>query len=104
MEGSPNTSLRARAFRGYADYMLTPAFAGGLEEVVRLVARERPALMCAEAVPWRCHRWLVADALVARGVRVEHVVGGARSVHELSPAARVGGGRVACPGEPALPL
>jgi len=66
---SPNTGWRNASFRGYADYMLTPEFEAGLEELRRLTARGRVALMCAEAVPWRCHRSLVADALTARGHR-----------------------------------
>jgi uncharacterized protein (DUF488 family) len=64
---SPHTAWRVEAFRGYADFMDTPEFAEALERLERL-ARERPsAVMCAEALPWRCHRSLVADALIARG-------------------------------------
>ena len=70
---SPNTGWRNASFRGFADYMLTAEFEAGLEELRRLTARGRVALMCAEAVPWRCHRSLVADALTrARRARRTH--------------------------------
>jgi len=67
---SPNGAWRNESFRGYADYMLTPAFATALDVLVDEAARQRTAIMCAEAVPWRCHRSLISDALVARGVEV----------------------------------
>jgi uncharacterized protein (DUF488 family) len=87
--GSPNTAWRHAAFRGYADHMATPAFAAALGRVIA-GASEPQALMCAEAVPWRCHRQLVADALVARGLEVEHILApGRTSVHVLRPEARV---------------
>ena len=65
---SPNSGWRNESFRGYADYMQTPEFEAGLSRLVELGAKQRTAIMCAEAVPWRCHRSLVADALVARGI------------------------------------
>jgi uncharacterized protein (DUF488 family) len=87
--GSPNAAWRSAAFRGYADHMATPAFAAALGRVIA-GASEPQALMCAEAVPWRCHRQLVADALVARGLEVEHILApGRTSVHVLRPEARV---------------
>jgi uncharacterized protein (DUF488 family) len=90
---SPNTAWRVTAFRGYADHMDSPEFRGALE---RLIAHGtgpggRPtAILCAEALPWRCHRRLIADALVARGYPVLHIMGpGKLDPHELNPDARV---------------
>jgi Uncharacterized conserved protein len=78
--------------------MQTPAFAEHLAEVVELAKNERIALMCAEAVPWRCHRSLIADALVARGVAVEEIVSETRRTpHKLTPFARVDGTSVTYP-------
>jgi DNA-3-methyladenine glycosylase II len=80
--------------------MLTEAFESGLEELRALTAQGRVAVMCAEAVPWRCHRSLVADALTARGAHVEHIMGSLRSTpHHLTPFAKVEGARVSYPGE-----
>jgi uncharacterized protein (DUF488 family) len=88
---SPNAAWRVAAFRGYADHMATPEFRAGLERVRARAAEGRPVIMCAEAVPWRCHRQLIADALVARGVAVRHILGpGQERAHELSPSARPG--------------
>jgi uncharacterized protein (DUF488 family) len=99
---SPNGGWRNASFRGYADYMQTPEFAENVEHVKRLAATERCTLMCAEAVPWRCHRSLVADALTVRGVRVEDIVGPkARKLHKLTPWARADGLRITYPPEPA---
>ncbi len=95
---SPNTGWRNTSFRGFADYMLTEEFEAGLGELQALT-ENRVALMCAEAVPWRCHRSLVADALTARGARVEHITGAGRPrPHHLTPFARVEGTRVTYPG------
>lgn len=97
--GSRNGGWRESAFRGYADYMESPEFQKALADL-ELAARERPtAIMCAEAVWWRCHRRLIADALVVRGWRVEHLgVGERRAVHELAEFAVVGpGGSVSYP-------
>ena len=69
---SPNGGWRNASFRGYADYMQTPEFAQSLEELIRLAAEDRTVLMCAEAVPWRCHRSLIADALLVRGIHRGH--------------------------------
>jgi len=91
---SANTAWRSAAFRGYADYMETPAFQDALTRL-RDLARARPtAMLCAEAVPWRCHRQLIADALVARGEIVGHILGEGVEPHQLSSHARVepGGG------------
>ena len=95
---SPNTALTNAGFRGFADYMATPEFEAALAELIDLAAQKRTAIMCAEALPWRCHRSLISDALVARGVAVEHLVGGGSRGHELSPHARVEAGRVSYPG------
>lgn len=87
---SPNTALRAAAFRGYADHMATPAFRAALARLEARAAAERAAFMCAEADPRHCHRQLLADALVARGARVLHILGPGRvEAHVLHPAARV---------------
>jgi 3-methyladenine DNA glycosylase/8-oxoguanine DNA glycosylase len=97
---SPNTGWRNASFRGFADYMLTDDFESGLQELRALTAQGRVALMCAEAVPWRCHRSLVADALTVRGAHVEHIIGSLRSSpHHLTPFAKVEGARVSYPGE-----
>jgi uncharacterized protein (DUF488 family) len=88
---SPNAAWRVAAFRGYADHMATPAFRAGLDRVLALSAKGRPVILCAEGVPWRCHRQLIADALVARGVAVRHILGpGQERAHELNPSARPG--------------
>jgi len=71
---SPNTGWRNTSFRGYADYMQTEEFARGLEELIALSRRSRTAIMCAEAVPWRCHRSLVADALEVRDIPVVEIL------------------------------
>lgn len=86
---SPNGAWRNESFRGYADYMLTPAFATALDGLMELAARERTAIMCAEAVPWRCHRSLISDALVARGVDVQHILDARTGPHHLTPFAIV---------------
>lgn len=95
---SPNTAWRNASFRGYADYMATPPFAEGLSHVQALARGGTVALMCAEAVPWRCHRSLVADALVARGARVEHILSARRAnPHRITPFAQIQGERVTYP-------
>ena len=88
---SVNTAWRVAAFRGYADHMASPEFRAGLERVLALSKAGRPVIMCAEAVPWRCHRQLIADTLVSRGVAVRHILGpGQERAHELNPNARPG--------------
>jgi uncharacterized protein (DUF488 family) len=95
---SPNGGWRNLSFRGYADYMLSAEFAANIERVVELAAGECCALMCAEAVPWRCHRSLIADALVVRGIDVEDILGAQdRRPHRLTPFAKVDGTRVTYP-------
>ncbi len=87
---SPNTAWQNAGFRGYADHMATPPFRQALARLLAL-ARERPtAVLCAEAVPWRCHRNLLADAAVVAGMDVLHLIGpGQSSAHQLNPDARV---------------
>ena len=98
--GSLNSGWRNASFRGYADYMQTPEFASNVEQVARLAAHEQCALMCAEAVPWRCHRALIADALTVRGIVVEDIIGAkGRKLHVLTPWARVDGLRIIYPPE-----
>jgi uncharacterized protein (DUF488 family) len=85
--GSTNAGWRNASFRGFADYMQTPEFEQSLEDLIRLAARDRIALMCAEAVPWRCHRSLIADALLVRGIRTEDIISPIRStIHTLTPS------------------
>jgi uncharacterized protein (DUF488 family) len=87
---SVNTGWRHAAFRGYADYVATPEFAAGLFELLMIGGGARTAVMCAEALWWRCHRRIIADVLTSLGVRVEHILGeGAPTRHRLSPPARV---------------
>ena len=82
---SANTAWRNASFRAYADYMATPEFRKALDELLARAVEEDVAIMCAEAVPWRCHRNLIADAAVARGVEVRHITGpSAPSGHKLS--------------------
>ncbi|HEY3066867.1 MAG TPA: DUF488 domain-containing protein [Methylomirabilota bacterium] len=96
---SINTAWRNESFRGYADHMQTPEFETALPGLIALAAVDRVAIMCAEAVRWRCHRSLIADALVARGVGVEHIESVSRAVaHTLTPFAHVREGRVTYPG------
>ncbi|MGO4618039.1 DUF488 family protein [Nocardia sp. 2YAB30] len=85
-EGSINTGWHNTSFRGYADYMQTPSFEEAIEELIALATEHVTALMCAEAVFWRCHRRLVADALLVRGIDVQHIMGAAT----LTPAAMTG--------------
>ena len=95
---SRNGGWENAAFRGYADHMAGPAFAAGLRALEELAAATPTAVMCAEALWWHCHRRLVADALVARGWRVEHIgPDGRLSAHELTPFARVDGAGLVYP-------
>lgn len=98
--GSTNAGWRNPSFRGYADYMQSQGFEAGLARLGELTAGGPIALMCAEAVPWRCHRSLVADALAVRGAEVEHIISGAgKSMpHRLTDFAEVHGTRVTYPG------
>jgi uncharacterized protein (DUF488 family) len=85
---SPNLGWRNASFRGFADYMQTPAFEKGIRELLRIARTDRIAVMCAEAVPWACHRSLIADALLVRGIRVHHILSAGRyEPHRLTPFA-----------------
>ena len=100
-KNSPNTGWRNTSFRGYADYMQTAAFSDAVERLIAMGRAARTAIMCAEAVPWRCHRSLVADALEVRGVdAVEIMPDGSWRMHRLTPFARVVGTTVTYPPEP----
>jgi uncharacterized protein (DUF488 family) len=95
---SPNTGWENLSFRGFADYMQAPEFEAGLQRLLELAAEKRCALLCAEAVPWRCHRSLISDALVARGFAVEHIFSAhRRQKHRLTHFAKLSGGRVIYP-------
>jgi uncharacterized protein (DUF488 family) len=95
---SANTGWRNLSFRGYADYMQTPEFAAGLAALMASAARQRTAVMCAESVPWRCHRSLIADAFVAAGQQAFHIMSAAKAdPHKLTSFAVVQDGRVLYP-------
>jgi hypothetical protein len=97
---SLNPGWRNLSFRGYADYMQTPDFAENLRSLMELSLSDRVALMCAEAVPWRCHRSLIADALVVHGIPTCEIVSPTRlQAHKLTPFARVSGLEITYPAE-----
>jgi uncharacterized protein (DUF488 family) len=101
---STNTGWRNESFRGYADYMQTPEFEQALGELLALAADRQVAVMCAESVPWRCHRSMIADALTARGIEVRHIMSATKAdLHKLTSFARVEAGRVTYPPEPSEP-
>jgi uncharacterized protein (DUF488 family) len=101
---SQNKAWRNASFRGYADYMQTPAFAEELDRLIGRASTARLALMCAEAVPWRCHRSLIADALTVRGFRVEEIITASRTkTHTLTPFAQVEGKTLTYPAQQDLP-
>ncbi|MGA7911081.1 MAG: DUF488 domain-containing protein [Candidatus Dormiibacterota bacterium] len=110
---SINTGWRNVSFRGYADYMQTIEFWRGIDRLMSLPSRRSAhlpvhgevAIMCAEAVPWRCHRSLVSDALTIRGCQVSHITGKAEPArHSLTPFARVENGRITYPPPDTLPI
>lgn len=95
---SPNQGWRNESFRGFADYMQTQAFEAGLEQLISMSRDQRLAMMCAEAVPWRCHRSLVADTLLVRRIPVVEILSETSSrVHSLTPFAHVEGTRITYP-------
>lgn len=97
---SVNVGWRNASFRGFADYMQTPEFKEALEKLIPLAGKSQLTLMCAEAVPWRCHRSLIADALLVRHIPVEHVMSlSGRQVHALTPFAKVRGRKITYPEE-----
>ena len=93
----PPSAWRNDSFRAYAEYMRTADFRAALDELIELGASERTVIMCSEAVPWRCHRTLVSDALTARGVRVEHILDSGVSEHILTRFGIVQDGEVVYP-------
>ena len=95
---SVNTGWANRSFRGYADHMQTAEFARGLETLIEAAGSAQTVIMCAEALPWRCHRSLIADALVVRKIVVEHIMGAnATKAHTLNPLAKVAGTAITYP-------
>lgn len=101
---SPNMAWHNASFRGYADYMQSAEFADNVDDIVGLAESRRCALMCAEAVPWRCHRSLIADALLVRGVRVEDIIGPhGRKAHTMTSFAHVEGLTVTYPAAEPVP-
>lgn len=99
-KASPNIGWRNASFRGFADYMATPAFHAGLAELEDKARRQKTAIMCAEALPWRCHRSLIADALTVAGWHVYHIM--SKNIvkeHTLTPFLRAEGGMLIYPGE-----
>lgn len=103
---SPHTGWHDAGFRGYADHMETAEFRAGIARLLDAARRQRTAVMCAEALWWRCHRRLIADYLLAAGVPVLHVVAGERDdPHPFTAPARVAGGVLHYDrGQPELPL
>jgi uncharacterized protein (DUF488 family) len=95
---STNLGWRNASFRGYADYMQTPEFEAALHRAIQLAEENPTALMCAEAVPWRCHRSLVSDALIIRGIEVEEIIDDSPPKdHKLTPFAHVEGTKISYP-------
>jgi uncharacterized protein (DUF488 family) len=98
---SVNTGWRNASFQGYADYMQTPVFAAALQKLIAAAQTARSAIMCAEAVPWRCHRLLIADALTIRGFEVQHILSAASiEPHTITAMAHVDGTRITYPRQP----
>lgn len=99
---SPNVGWKNQSFRGYADYMQTQEFWDALEVLVDIGQQSPSAVMCAEAVPWRCHRSLIADAMVIRGWTVQHIISASSlKTHTLTPFAKPEAGRLTYPAESA---
>ena len=97
---SINVGWRNTNFRGFADYMQTAKFQEALDRLIQLAQKRRTAIMCAEAVPWRCHRSLIGDALLVRGFRVEEIASPTRTrPHTLTPWARVRGKQLFYPAD-----
>jgi uncharacterized protein (DUF488 family) len=95
---SPNSAWRNPSFRGYADHMQSAEFARGLDLLLGWIPEERIALMCAEAVPWRCHRSLIADALTVRGIAVWEIISASKTqIHKMTPFAKLKGTKITYP-------
>jgi uncharacterized protein (DUF488 family) len=98
---SLNVGWRNASFRGFADYMQTREFQEALDQLIQLAQKRRTAIMCAEAVPWRCHRSLIGDALLVRGFRVEEILSATRSrAHTITPWATMRGKQLFYPAHP----
>jgi uncharacterized protein (DUF488 family) len=98
---SVNLGWRNESFRGYADFMQTPTFAAALDELMALAGQTPTTTMCAEAVPWRCHRSMISDALIVRGWTVRDITSPTKAaVHQLTPFAKVEGTRITYPVDP----
>jgi uncharacterized protein (DUF488 family) len=99
---TPNGGWRVKGFRDYADYMAGSAFHEGLAELLELAHEGVPAIMCSEAVPWRCHRRLITDALLVAGVRVVHLISPTSAEEaRMTPFAQVSGAIITYPAPPA---
>ncbi len=95
---SPNKAWRNASFRGFADYMQTEEFGENLKKLMKEAKKQKTAIMCAEALPWRCHRSLIGDALLIRGFMVTHIMGiNSGREHTLTPWARVENGEITYP-------
>lgn len=98
---SPNMGWRNSSFRGFADYMQTQEFTDGIDQLVGLAQDSQVAIMCAEILPWRCHRWLIADTLLVREVQVEHIMTIKKlAEHSLTKWAQVEGNHISYPAQP----
>jgi uncharacterized protein (DUF488 family) len=97
-KNSMNTAWRNKSFRGYADYMQTDEFKQAVQELIKIAHEKTVAIMCSEAVPWRCHRSLIGDALLVRNIRVEDIFSiTLRKAHSLTPWAVVNGLEITYP-------
>lgn len=96
-KSGPPSAWRNESFRAYAEYMTTPEFGAALDALIEAASSQPTAIMCAEAVPWRCHRNLVSDALTARGVDVRHILDNKTPRHAITPFAVVRNGVVSYP-------
>lgn len=91
---SPNTGWRVAAFRAYADFMLEEKFTRTMDEIEKITGKSRASIMCAEAVPWRCHRQLLADAFLVRGWNVRHIMDDGCHEHQLTKFAEPQGTQI----------
>jgi len=98
---SPNIGWKNSSFRGFADYMQTEEFTKGVDQLIGLAQKGQACIMCAEILPWRCHRWLISDALSIRGVHVEHIMTTkTRTTHSLTKWASIKGTQISYPESP----
>ncbi len=98
LKNSVNMGWENSSFRGFADYMQTDEFLQNLRELIKIAGKQQTVIMCAEAVPWRCHRSLIADALTIKGIHIEHIIGTARPrPHIITPWTKVQDGIIIYP-------